>query len=32
MNYSGGVVLFATACGFAWGVMAAMMVGVVVWG
>lgn len=29
MNYSGGVVLFATMCGFAWGVMAAMLVGVV---
>lgn len=29
MKYSGGVVMFATACGFAWGVMAALMVGVV---
>lgn len=29
MKYSGGIVLFATACGFAWGVMAAMLVGVV---
>lgn len=30
MKYSGAVVMFATACGFAWGVMAALMVGVVV--
>jgi len=30
MKYSGGVVLFATMCGFVWGVMAAMLCGVVV--
>lgn len=32
MRYSGGVVLFAAMCGFAWGVMVALLSGVVVWG
>ena len=32
MKYSGSVVLFAAMWGFAFGVMAAMLCGVAVWG